>query len=149
VNYGGHRSAAGLSVAAENLEAFRDAFDAACARALAGVDARPKLRIDAWLESREVSAEFRDAVERLQPFGEGNPPPLFAIAGAVLKSPPKKFGKTTVNWELSFEGLPPAVLYRRDEFPFGKGDALDVVFAFSESRFDRLLLDVKDTRVAE
>ena len=147
VNYGGHRAAAGLSVEAAKLGAFREAFDAACGRALAGCDRRPRLRVDAWLDAADISPEFRDAAERLQPFGEGNPPPLFAVAGAILKNAPRQFGKTTVNWELSFAGIPyPAVIYRCEELPFAAGDELDVFFAFSQTRYDKIVLDVRDVR---
>jgi len=146
-NFGGHKAAAGLSVKAENYEAFRAAFDAACARALAGKDTRPRVNIDSWISPSDVTLRFKDEMESLQPFGEGNPAPLFAVAGAVLKNTPRKFGKTTTNWELSFEGFAcNAVLYRCEEFPFAKGDALDIVFSLSQTQYDKLVLDVRDVR---
>jgi len=147
VNFGGHRAAAGLSLEEGKLGAFREAFEAACARVLAGKDRRPGLEIDAWVEAGEVTLELRNEMEKLQPFGEGNPQPLFAIAGAVLKGEPRKFGKTTVNWELSFEGAGcKAVLYRCEELGFGKGDVVDVVFALADTQFERLVMEIKDLR---
>ena len=149
INYGGHRAAAGLTVAQKNLAPFRAAFDAACARALAGKNTRPKLAIDAWLAPATISHELKYMTQRLEPFGANNRAPCFAISGAVLKAPPRKFGKTCVNWELKFEDIPcPAVLYRRDTFPFKPGDALDIAFAISENQFDRLILEIKDARAS-
>jgi len=149
VNFGGHKAAAGLSVEAGKFAAFRAAFDAACARVLAGRDTRRRLDIDAWLAPSDVTLEFKNEVGRMQPFGEGNPPPLFAVAGAVLEKEPRKFGKTAVNWELAFGGFAcKAVLYRCEEFPFAKGDALDIVFALSDTQYDRIIMELKDVKDA-
>ena len=74
--FGGHRAAAGLSVDAERLPAFREAFAAVAAERLSEEDLVARCRIDAVLSPREVDARAVEAISRLGPFGAGNPEPV-------------------------------------------------------------------------
>jgi single-stranded-DNA-specific exonuclease len=74
--FGGHRAAAGLSVNAAQLPAFREAFAAVASERLADEDLVPRCRIDAVLSPREVDAAAVEAIGRLGPFGAGNPEPV-------------------------------------------------------------------------
>ncbi|HKV43974.1 MAG TPA: single-stranded-DNA-specific exonuclease RecJ, partial [bacterium] len=79
--FGGHAMAAGLSVMREAVPEFRRAFQE---RAAAGAEAwamLPSLRIDAEVRLSEVTPSLVDALERLGPFGAGNPEPLLASRG--------------------------------------------------------------------
>ena len=79
--YGGHAMAAGLSIAREALAAFRRAFrDQAAARA-AALEALPHLRVDAEVRLSEITGPFVRELERLGPFGAGNPEPLLGARG--------------------------------------------------------------------
>jgi single-stranded-DNA-specific exonuclease len=71
--YGGHRAAAGLSVLAENLPALRAAFAAHADEALTDDDLIPRTTIDAVVDGRELTLELCEELERLAPFGLGNP----------------------------------------------------------------------------
>ena len=86
--FGGHRSAGGFSVKAGCFEAFRAAFEAACA-AQAGATgaARPGEAFHApelWLEPRDLTRELYGELKALAPFGEGNPEPLFGLRNVAL-----------------------------------------------------------------
>ena len=75
--YGGHPYAAGLSIRAENIEKFRDAFQEA-AQALTPPDAwNPSLSLDAEVSFEDISSNLIDTIEVLAPFGAGNPEPKF------------------------------------------------------------------------
>lgn len=72
--YGGHSMAAGLSLPADKVFEFRRALSAVV-RAVAGErPSRPSLNIDGYLELGEISPELTRDIERLAPFGNGNPP---------------------------------------------------------------------------
>ena len=72
-SFGGHRAAAGLSLRAENLDAFRQAF-AAHATALLGPDElRRTERIDAMVGGVGLGLDLAEELGRLAPFGMGNP----------------------------------------------------------------------------
>ena len=84
--FGGHALAAGFSVKTGATDAFRTAFAAACA-AQRGPSAAVEtgLKVDAWIEPREITLDLAEAVSRLEPFGEGNPEPVFGFRGVVLR----------------------------------------------------------------
>ena len=77
--FGGHKYAAGLSVAEEALERFIEEFDAHAAGLLAPDDLVPELLIDAELSPEEISPELVSLTVRLEPCGAGNPAPLFLL----------------------------------------------------------------------
>jgi single-stranded-DNA-specific exonuclease len=82
--YGGHRVAAGLTMATGDVEAFADALATHAGEALAGCDLQARQRIDAVLAPAEASLELADELARLEPCGLGNPGvTLLAPAAAV------------------------------------------------------------------
>ena len=77
-HFGGHAQAAGFSLPSSNLPALKQALNAIAARALAGIDLRPHLDIDAEVTLTELSdGKIFETITNLAPFGEGNPPPSF------------------------------------------------------------------------
>jgi single-stranded-DNA-specific exonuclease len=75
--FGGHRHAAGVTVKAERLDDFRRALQAHAAQTLTDEDLQPRLRLDAPLELARVDLSLVEAIEKLGPFGAGNPEPVF------------------------------------------------------------------------
>jgi single-stranded-DNA-specific exonuclease len=71
--WGGHRAAAGLSIAPERLEAFAEAFAAEAAAALTEDELRRVTPVDAVVRGRELTLGLCEELERLAPFGLGNP----------------------------------------------------------------------------
>lgn len=79
VEFGGHRYAAGLSIDEETLEQFVERFEEVSAGLLSADDLIPVLSVDAELSPHEVTAGLADAILSLEPFGAGNPEPLFVL----------------------------------------------------------------------
>ena len=84
VRYGGHAGACGFSLESDRLPLLRQRMDGLMREILAS---RPdaleeKLLIEKVLEPAEKTMEFADALKLLEPFGEANPKPLFALTGA-------------------------------------------------------------------
>jgi single-stranded-DNA-specific exonuclease len=86
---GGHSQAAGLRLAADRVPHFSEAFEEAVRRQ-GGADAFvPRTRIDAVLDFEAIDAGLADALERLMPFGNGNPEPVFmAKSVSAIRSAP-------------------------------------------------------------
>lgn len=82
VRYGGHALAAGLTVDAERLPAFRERFLREAGRRLRPEDLLPQLVVDAEVALADVTPQLAREVERLGPFGAGHPEPLFVVRGA-------------------------------------------------------------------
>jgi single-stranded-DNA-specific exonuclease len=77
--FGGHKAAAGLALPIENVPAFREQFmREVAARLPAGqLPVRP-VEVDAELDFTQLTEDFLTQLGRLEPFGPGNPAPIFA-----------------------------------------------------------------------
>jgi single-stranded-DNA-specific exonuclease len=72
--WGGHRAAAGLSIAPENVEPFAEAFAAHAAGLLHDEDLQPVTRVDAIVpRGTQLTLDLCTELARLAPFGLGNP----------------------------------------------------------------------------
>ena len=79
--YGGHRAAAGLALAADDLDAFRDAFEAHAAQELTAEQLTPTERVDAVVSGTELGLDLAEELEALEPCGMGNPAPRLLVPG--------------------------------------------------------------------
>jgi single-stranded-DNA-specific exonuclease len=87
INGGGHAMAAGFTVAAEKLEALREALAARATAALGSGEPIAELAIDGALACAAATTELCATIDRLGPFGTGNSEPRFVIPNLrVLKS---------------------------------------------------------------
>ena len=82
--FGGHRVAAGLTMRADRVEAFSAALAAHAAEHLADADLQRRQRVDAVLAPAEASLELADELDRLEPFGLGNPGVTLLAPAAAL-----------------------------------------------------------------
>jgi single-stranded-DNA-specific exonuclease len=87
--YGGHEMAAGLAVREENFDRFAEAFRSAARELLSEEALQPSLRLDHELAFSDIDVEFLRWHEMLQPFGNGNPQPLFFAREIEPVAPPR------------------------------------------------------------
>lgn len=92
--FGGHKHAAGLTLETARLPAFVEAFEARAREQLEPAQLEPRVRIDARLQPDELELELALELQRLAPFGAGNPEPVFSCEGLGVREarvlPPKK-----------------------------------------------------------
>jgi len=87
INGGGHRMAAGFTVAEDAEPAFRDFLAARIAAEIGPGGLAPTLRLDGALQGTAATVELLQALDALSPFGAGNPRPRFALpAMRILKA---------------------------------------------------------------
>jgi single-stranded-DNA-specific exonuclease len=84
-SFGGHRAAAGLQLRAENLDAFREAFAAHAASVLGPEELRRTERIDAMVGGADLGLDLAEELERLAPFGMGNPGVRLLVPSARVR----------------------------------------------------------------
>jgi len=82
MQFGGHANAAGVTLSPDKLESFAAVFDQVVDEALSEEDYIPTLRIDSLIKSTDVDFGLYESIERLAPFGAGNPRPVFALQAA-------------------------------------------------------------------
>jgi single-stranded-DNA-specific exonuclease len=97
---GGHDMAAGLSIREEQFPLFREKFNQWVRTELQPEHLQPKLKLAGELSVADVTTELFQDLERLAPFGQQNPEPLFAFRGIEFAREPKKFGKNHVKFFL-------------------------------------------------
>jgi single-stranded-DNA-specific exonuclease len=82
--FGGHSQAAGFILPTKNLARFKQHLSELATANLAGADLRPQLDIDAEARFPELSGNTFNLIQRLAPFGRGNPAPVFLTRGAEV-----------------------------------------------------------------
>jgi single-stranded-DNA-specific exonuclease len=97
---GGHAGAAGLTIEPERFPRFRDAFHEWVAERLDDDTRAPTLHVDADVAPEDVNPALCADLERLEPFGEGNPPVVLALRGVTVSGTPRRMGAS--NEHVSF-----------------------------------------------
>src|SRR6266568_6079480 len=87
--YGGHSHACGFAMPSANVEDLRSRLDAFARTRLTAADFDPTLDLDAELDLSEITSELFQALQLLEPYGMGNPEPIFAARGVQLTAPPR------------------------------------------------------------
>lgn len=92
---GGHEMAAGLRLATSKFADFRAAFCQYAAKLVSAEMLTPELRLDCEAELRNVTIPLVLDLQRLGPFGMGNPKPLLVCRDVQVAAPPRRVGKTS------------------------------------------------------
>jgi len=77
IGYGGHFAAAGMTLALENLEAFKNAFEQAVAERITPAQLIPEILINAVISIDSINMNFYQIITQMEPFGPDNMRPLF------------------------------------------------------------------------
>lgn len=87
--FGGHAAAAGMTLATANIEPLRMALCDYAESELPEENRIPVLQIDARVSPESLSIGLVREIARMEPFGAGNPKPVFATKGLTLRFEPK------------------------------------------------------------
>ncbi len=96
-NFGGHKFAAGLSMHIEDLPKFKQRFDAYVATHILDTQLQPTLDIEAEITLGDITSHFRSVLRHLEPFGPGNPRPLFVSRRLINHRDTRIVGKRGVK----------------------------------------------------
>lgn len=152
--YGGHRAAAGLTMDAGQLPAFVERFDAVARQRLRPDDLVPELRVDLEVGLEAIGEDLEKLVRHFEPFGVGNPAPLFRATGARLAAPPRKIGGDGLKLAIeapcgTIEAIGWGLASRAATFE--RAAAFDLAFKLERDEYrgvSRLQLRVADVRPA-
>jgi len=127
--FGGHRMAAGLSIKLDRVDELAERFEAAVAARTQPDDFIPQVVIDAELSLRGVDAGCFADLERLEPYGMGNPEPVF-LARDVRVRDRRIVGETHLKLVLEQDGHRlPAIGFGMADLTVAAGDSLDILFS--------------------
>ena len=97
LRHGGHRAAAGLTVDASRIGAFAERFNEVARQRLTADDLVRELRVDLELPLTEATEDFERLMRHLEPFGIGNPAPLFTASGVRVAAGATRIGADGVK----------------------------------------------------
>lgn len=89
IQFGGHAHAAGMTVAAEQIESFKAAFEKAVSASITDEQLIPQIHIDSAINLSEINDSFLNFVNQLGPFGPGNSKPSFVCEHLKVKGEPR------------------------------------------------------------
>lgn len=132
VRFGGHKQAAGLTIEACNLDAFAVRLNQYGEKYAKEDIWRPLIKIDATLEAKQIDEQMIDSLAVLEPFGMGNPRPVFLCERMQIRTI-QRIGreKQTVKMRLECQGVQlDAIAWRSPELTdtYQVGDFVNVTF---------------------
>jgi single-stranded-DNA-specific exonuclease len=86
--FGGHAAAAGMKLKIDNIERLREMLDLHASNILSEEQLVPELNIDAHVSSQTLSLAMVEELKRLEPFGAGNPKPVFVTKDLYIDEEP-------------------------------------------------------------
>ncbi|HRZ86875.1 MAG TPA: single-stranded-DNA-specific exonuclease RecJ [bacterium] len=154
---GGHAGAAGMAISRGSLARFRERLAAVAADRLSADDLIPAIDIDAEIALDELTGGVMKEISRLEPFGFGNPYPVFLSRRARLSRPPRAVGVGHIKLQVNGGGA------EIDVIGFGladevnglgvrQGDEIDIVYSPVMNTFrgeERLQLELTDVKKAK
>jgi single-stranded-DNA-specific exonuclease len=96
-HFGGHESACGVTISRSNIEKFRDSINRVAHNMIDATDLTPKVEVDMELPVSSLSEELIKELNMLEPFGVGNPQPLFLSAAMKVKGAPAQMGRNGIK----------------------------------------------------
>jgi single-stranded-DNA-specific exonuclease len=79
LGYGGHFHAAGMTLSAENVPAFREKFEKVVAETISEDALTPEITIDAEVQLKDLTPSFYNIISQMEPFGPGNCKPVLLL----------------------------------------------------------------------
>ena len=140
-NFGGHKYAAGLSMHIDNLPAFCERFEHYVATHIREDQLQPTLLVEAELELADITPAFYNVIRYLEPFGPGNPRPLFATRNLINHRDTRVVGKTGEHLRLDVTDRSYAIT----GIAFGRadmaqhiqnGNPVDICYELDENTFN-------------
>src|SRR5258708_6133796 len=158
--FGGHAHAVGFALPSASLPELKLRLDSFARGRLTPEDLLPQLNIDAEITLKDVTPELLENLRQLEPFGQGNPEPVFASEGVNLVFPPRvikeKHIKFRVNQTLpggrssyNYEAMGWRMAERLSGESYMPGDRLDMAFTVTVNNhpdFGGLELVLEDFR---
>ena len=140
-NFGGHKYAAGLSMHIDNLPAFRERFEHYVATHIREDQLQPTLLVEAELELADITPTFYNVIRYLEPFGPGNPRPLFATRNLINHRDTRVVGKTGEHLRLDVTDRAYAITgiaFGRAEMAqhIQNGNPVDICYELDENTFN-------------
>lgn len=155
INFGGHKYAAGLTLEEKNLQNFIDCFEQVVSERITPEQRKPVLKIVGELSFTQINERLVKILRRLQPYGPGNPRPVFVTRNVRDTGYSRLVGRNEDILLLQLEdpsgGIFKAIGYGLEEYypRIEKREKFDIAYTIEENEFNgikSIQLEVKDIR---
>lgn len=139
-NFGGHVFAAGLSMEAKNLPEFRRRFEEYVRTHIREDQLQPTLHIEAEIQLADIDTQFFNILRHMEPFGPGNPRPMFVTRRLINNRSTRAVGKNNEHLRLDVTDRTAAItgiaFGRADmEMHLRNGLPVDICYEVEENTF--------------
>jgi len=154
-SYGGHAGAAGLTIKEENIDPFRALINEVADETLEVKKLIPTLVVDCEIPLACIDMALAEIIDLMEPFGEGNPTPIFCSRQVTVKSRPAVLGKNTLKFWVSDNDFSiSAVGFGMAEYQgmVVPGQKIDLAYEISIDDWNKAptpQLKLKDIRISE
>ncbi len=138
MRYGGHELAAGLTVSAENIDAFREKINEIAREKMDPDGVESAIEIDCETSEKEITLELAEELSLFEPCGVGNPQPVFLLKDALVTSVESIGGGKHTKLTLALEnGDISALMFGSGaaEADVSAGERVDIVFKLDINEF--------------
>ena len=140
-NFGGHKYAAGLSMREEDLPEFKERFEAYVAAHIRPDQLQPTLDIESELQLCDITRSFYNVLRHLEPFGPGNPRPLFVSRRLINHRDSRVVGKDREHLRLDVTDRVNAItgiaFGRADMAEYiQNGNVVDICYELNENTYN-------------
>jgi single-stranded-DNA-specific exonuclease len=149
-SFGGHAHAAGLLINKDKIKDFKHSINRLAHEKLKLEDLLPSLDVDMEINFSDLNEKTIAELESLEPFGTGNPEPLFYTRNLRLKGEPQVLGRETLKfWVTDGETTFQAIAFGMSSFKDSLMQAkhFDLVYSprmDSWNDFESVILEVRD-----
>jgi single-stranded-DNA-specific exonuclease len=155
--FGGHSHAAGLAIRREHIPEFRRRLNEHAASCLTEADLEPVLSIDCDVQPRSLAVQLLQDLSALEPFGAGNPRPVFATRGFRILSEPQIIKEQHLKLRVAGQdNRPIEAIWWRGLEELGEtpkaNQRIDLAYELEANRWNgdiKLQLNVRDMKVAQ
>jgi single-stranded-DNA-specific exonuclease len=154
VRYGGHAQAAGCTLLAAHCAALAERLDQYASRTLTPEQLLPSVRIDSTVDPDRLSLELARELDRLAPFGMGNPAPVFSSNDVAVIGGPWVLKEKHLKLQVKGNGGSLDVIWWKNAGiaeAISRGSRIDLAYSLTRESYqgkDALLLDVRDLRLS-
>ena len=156
-NFGGHKYAAGLSMHIDDLPEFKQRFETYVAAHIREDQLQPTLLVEAELDLADITSAFYNVIRYLEPFGPGNPRPLFATRNLINHRDTRAVGKEGEHLRLDVTDRAYAITgiaFKRGDMAkhIQNGNPVDICYELDENTFNNrttIQMMVQDIKAIE
>ena len=156
IQFGGHKYAAGLTIAPEQFDNFKAKFEEIVKNTITEASMVPEIRIDTDLSFKDIARKFFNILKQMAPFGPGNMHPVFVTRGVNDTGYSKIVGKDQNHLKLSLRELKSGLIMNGIGFNMAdkadlvkSGVPLSVAYTLEENHWNNkvsLQLRIKDIK---